>query len=96
MLLSEECPHSVRGGGESHQHDAKQRIVNVLLLYYISGYWLISSSYAVYMYGSLTSTFVAIYCSTNRRVPKLAGDIQCCSKHFSDGGITTQPYTPTS
>ena len=80
----------------TNMHDAKHRIVEVLLLYYLCLRLLVDKLPVRCAHGSLTSTFVAIYCSTNRRVPKLAGDIQCCSKHLSDGGITTQSYTPTS
>ena len=70
MLLSEECRHSMRGDGESHRHDAKQRNVDVLLLYYLCLRLLVDKFPVCCAHGSLTSTFVAI-CLTNRRVPNL-------------------------
>ena len=67
MLMSEECLHSVRGDGESHQHDAKQRIMNILLLCYlpVCPKLLVDKLLVCRVHGSLTPAFVAICCSTN-------------------------------
>ena len=100
MLSSEEWLHSVRGNEESHQHDVKQKIVDVLLLCYlpVCPRLLVDKLLVCHVHGSLPPEFVAIYCLTNGRYPNL-GEIRHSAvlyKHFSDGGITTQSYTPTS
>ena len=58
-------------GGESYQHDAKQGIMNVLLLYYLCLRLLINNLLAWHVHGSLTLVSVAIYYSTNGRYPNL-------------------------
>ena len=66
---------------------------------YVLGYWLISSWFAVHVHVSLTPAFVAIYCLTNGRYPNLQtiySGVLKVKKHFSDGAIITQSYTPTS
>ena len=77
MLPSEECLHSVRGNEESHQHDVKQKIVDVLLLCYlpVCPRLLVDKLLVCHVHGSLTPAFVAICFSTNGRYPNL-GDIR--------------------
>ena len=61
----------MKGGGESYQHDAKQRIEDVLLLCYLCLRLLFDKLLICCGHGSLTPAFVAICCSTNGRYPNL-------------------------
>ena len=67
----------MRGDGESHRHDVKQKIVDVLLLCYlpVCPRLLVDKLLVCRVHGSLVPEFVAIYCSTNGRYPNL-GDIR--------------------
>ena len=65
-----------------------QRIINTLL-----------SVLVCHVHVSLTPAFVAIHCLTNGRYPNLQATysgVLKVKKHFSDGAIITQSYTPTS